>query len=120
MTAWTKVTKNSGKGAGRRPARTTPAVVRYKGGNAHLVLPAGYTDAKAADVFSDGNGKLGFTFSNDGDYSIHKPSKSATTSRLGIPTRFKDRIPLGTTDVVLTADGVVTVLDLSQFDGVAG
>jgi len=72
--------------------------------------------AKRADIFSDGNGRLAFSFATDGGYSVITPAKSSLCSHITIPAKFADRIPFGVTDVVLTRDGDLLVLDLAQLD----
>lgn len=113
MTAWTKIKKYDGRTSFGRAKRTSPAVVRGSKGNASLVLPEGMVDATRADIFSDGNGRLGFTFGHEGAYAARRANQSSRALRVSIPVKFAERIPMGTTDVVLTNDGPVTVLDLS-------
>lgn len=117
---WTKITKFEGRGGiVGREKRTTPAVTRNKSGGAALVLPEGSTSAKSADIFSDGNGKLGFVFSDSGEYAVSRTNKTSLCMNVRIPAKWEKHIPFGTTDASLGTEAGMTILDLSQFQQVA-
>lgn len=117
---WKKITKQVGrKNIGGSELRKTPATFRPKKGGAHLVLPAGATDAIAADVFSDGNGKLAYVFADKGEYKLRKAGPKSKARIVTIPNSFAKRIPYGTTDVTLYTEAGMTILDLSQFEKAA-
>lgn len=114
---WKKLTKGSGLNRAGKEARKTPAVSRSRSGAkiASLILPSGFVTAARADIYSDGNGKIAYAFSERGEYSVYTPTAKAKTLRVSIPKSVAGHIPYGTTDAVLTADGDMWVLDVSQF-----
>jgi hypothetical protein len=111
---WTKLSKETSL-SGREP-RTKPAVSRTRTGGkaATLILPKSYVNGPRANVYSDGNGKLAFALGEKGEFAVWTNGGKTSTSKVTIPTRFADRIPYGVTDVSLTIDGDMLVLDLSQ------
>lgn len=114
MTTWTKIEKNR---PSVRKERTLPAVTRSRTGarSATIVLPKSHAlNANAADVYSDGNGKLAFAPRVGGKFKVQS-YKGNALQRVSIPIQFAPRIPFGTTDAALTADGDMIVLDLDQF-----
>ena len=116
---WTKITKSSNRRSFGRAAREVPAVMRARTGakRACLVMPSHLVSAARANIYSDGNGKLAYSFDDRGEYNVHLSSRNSKSFRLSVPYNLYDRIPYGTTDAVLTRDGDMWVLDLSQFDG---
>lgn len=108
---WTKITKR----AKLKPARTQPAVGRTSNGRGGLlILPRDYVTGKRATFYSDGNGKLAVQMADEGDYMVFSGGKGSLQMRVTIPAEYRDRIPFGTTDVTLTRDGDMWVLDLNS------
>lgn len=117
MPNWTKV---KSAGSGRRATRKTPAVARNRTGSqtASIILPKDMGDnGDRASFYSDGNGKLAVAFGDSGDFSVMR-NKSGT-ARITIPRQYAHKIPFGTTDVFLSADGDMLVLDLSAIGAAA-
>ncbi len=116
---WTKITKSSNRRRFVRAGREVPAVMRNRTGtkSACLVMPPHLVSAAQVNIYSDGNGKLAYSFDDRGEYKVRLLSSASKSVRLSVPYNLSDRIPYGTTDAVLTRDGDMWVLDLSQFDG---
>lgn len=115
---WTKITNSRGMGIARA-SRDVPAVMRGRTGAkaAYLVMPSHLVSAARANIYSDGNGKLAYSFDDRGEYKVNLFSRNSKSVKLSVPYNLSDRIPYGTTDAVLTRDSDMWVLDLSQFDG---
>lgn len=112
---WSKIEKPKTFN-GMRPLRESPAVYRgAKSGAAFLVVPQGVTDAKSADIYTDGNGKLAFKLGDKGAYTVNRVSKASKATRITIPKQYAGRVPYGTTACTLSQDGGMLVLDLNQF-----
>lgn len=111
---WTKVKKHK---SAKREKRVVPAVSRIRSGNrqASLILPQGMATAAAADIYSDGNGKLAFAFSDKGAYKVFRRNRTSVSDAICIPLQFADLFPFGTNDAALTPDGDMLVLDSAQF-----
>lgn len=114
---WTKVKKNAGNpgnpGGGAKSGFRVHRQRTHQRG-AILLVPEGKTTGMRATVYSDGNGKLAFSFGDQGDFAVFRPSKSAKSHAVTIPATHNSRIPFGTTDVTLTQDGDMWVLDLNS------
>ena len=97
------------------PRRATPAVNRARTGDqaASLILPGDMVHADHATIYCDGNGKLAFAIGDRGEYKV-KARGTSRTRCVTIPNTYADRIPYGTTDVSLSRDGDMLVLDLNQ------
>lgn len=108
---WTRVT--SLKVAKGREKRASFGVTRGRTGfqAAQLIIPDGATPAPRATVYSDGNGKIAFSFGEKGDFKL----SGKTTKRVAIPRQLAHLIPFGTHDAVLSNDGGMLVLDTKQF-----
>jgi len=108
---WTKVKR----GYEPRKRRTTPAIHRTRSGvrQARLVLPAEYVTAGRADIYSDGNGKLGFRLHDAGEFALTTANKTSQMRVVSLPVALSEGLPYGTTDVTLTYDGDMLVLDKS-------
>lgn len=109
---WTRITSNKGKPVGRAK-RTAFGVARGRTGfqSAKLIIPEGATAAPRASVYSDGNGKIAFSFGDKGDLKV----SGQTTRSVSIPKQLAHMIPFGTRDVSLTEDGGMLILDTKQF-----
>ena len=118
---WKKLTKSDGRKCVARAAREVPAVSRPRTGHksAALIMPAGFVTAKRADIYSDGNGKTAYAFNDGGEYAVYATTRGSKCVKVVIHSSLTDRIPYGTTDAVLTRDGDMWVLDVSQFDSLA-
>lgn len=118
---WKKLSKNDARKTGMKSAREVPAVSRLRTGyrSAMLIMPAGFVTAKRADIYSDGNGKTAYAFNDGGEYAVYAPTRGSNCVKVVIHPSLTDRIPYGTTDAVLTRDGDMWVLDVSQF-GLSG
>lgn len=93
--------------------RLVPAVRRRSTGpDALLVLPREMVTGPRADVFSDGD-RLGFKLGTEGDYPVQHHSPKAATRVLRIPGKFAARLPVGTTDIAMTHEDGMLVLDLA-------
>ena len=112
---WTKINKrdNVTGNIGRGP-RTTYAVRRNKKAQPFFIIPKDARPGQRADIFSDGNGKLAYVFSSQGDYKVMQPRKGGAYYSVTIPTQYSHLIPEGTTDVSVYTESGMTVLDLSQ------
>lgn len=113
---WTKIKKYEDRQLAGKAARTTPAVQRPRSGSgtASLILPQQYVTGDKATFYSDGNGKLAVHIDARGDYSLHTANAGSKTLKVTIPSRYRERIPYGTTDVDLSMDGDMWVLDLNS------
>lgn len=100
--------------APKKPARRMQPAIRRRstGPDALLVLPQEVITGPRADVFSDGD-RLGFRLGQDGDYPVQTPNAPAATRVLRIPGKFATRVPVGTTDISLTQEDGMLVLDLA-------
>lgn len=100
--------------APKKPARRTLPAVRRRstGRDALLVLPCEMITGPRADVFSDGD-RLGFRLGAEGDYPVQTPNPRAATRALRIPGKFAARLPVGTTDIAVTHEDGMIVLDLA-------
>lgn len=100
--------------APKKPARRTQPAIRRRstGPDALLVLPQEMITGPRADVFSDGD-RIGFRLGAEGDYPVQTPSRKAATRVLRIPGKFAARVPVGTTDIAVTHEDGMLVLDLS-------
>jgi hypothetical protein len=109
---WTRVTSLKSVN-GRRPKRDGYGVRRARTSTqtAHLIIPEGATTASHATVYSDGNGKIAFSFGDKGDFRMG----GKTTRHVTIPKQLSHMIPFGTRDVALIADGGMLILDTKQF-----
>ena len=109
---WTKVTPKRAVGA---PARTVPAVQRpiNDNGVASAIFPDGWAHGPRCDVYSDGNGRLAFKFGERGEYKVGTSGPKSRAKLVTIPSQFRARIPYGTTDVMMTSEGGMYVLDLN-------
>lgn len=83
--------------------------------NCFLLIPAtdGFKAGGAVEYFAT-DGKIGFAPSGEG-YSLCKYSKNSTSLRVCIPTSVQKPFPIGTTDIEVTRDGDMYVIDLAQF-----
>ena len=103
-----------------RDARSTFAVTRPPSGhrNAALLVPAVHAVSPRADIFSDGNGRLAFSFTPHGTYAVSGAGTSpGGARRITIPADYAERVPYGTTEAQIVEDGGMLVLDLRQFKG---
>ena len=96
-----------------KPKRSKPAVHRNQRGYTRIFWPAGMATAKRVRVASDGNGRLAFTFTANGEYAVWSAA-GAVSMVSSIPPEFRHRIPVGTTDVNMTREGDAWVLDLNE------
>lgn len=98
-----------------REARTSFAVARGRSGHqaATLIVPGDMVSAERANIYSDGNGKLAFHMCEGGAFKVSMTSPAAKTRKIAIPADKASRIPFGTTDVQMTRDGDMWVLDLN-------
>jgi len=112
MAKWTKVENKRGI---RKRATPATSKLRSRPNVAVLILPHHMATGSRADIYSDGNGSLAFSFGETGKYAVSSLSGRAATRRISIPTKYSADIPIGTTDAVLTSDGDMLVLDMSQF-----
>lgn len=113
---WTKVTRKYGPGP-VTPTRAVPAVRRSPSNpnDATLVFPEGWVTSEKCDIYSDGSGRLAYRPCKAGAYKVRKNYKAGSrASFVTIPSEFIDRIPYGTTDVTLTSEGGMFVLDLNS------
>jgi hypothetical protein len=113
-TGWTKI-KSDARGKAGRLGRTQPAIQRHPSGNkqARLILPCGMMEKGRANIYSDGNGKLAFSASIDGEYAVRQNSKGSKSLQISIPQCISAGIPFGTHNVDLGRDGDMLVLDLA-------
>lgn len=112
MTTWTKVNRRTNF-KGRDPRKTFG--VSNMNGNLRFLVPEGQTHANAANIFTDGNGRIAYQFSDDGTYKAYKAKNGQRQKTFTIPSEYADRIPAGTRDAKVERDGEMFVLDLSQF-----
>lgn len=113
MTKWTKITSTFGV-----PKKKNPSVMRHRSGakQAFLTIPKDFTDADRVNIYSDGNGKLAFDFTNEGERSIFRVGGKSHRCRVFIPSSHSGLIPYGTTDAVLTEENGLHILDTAQFN----
>lgn len=109
---WKEVTPNRGHA---REKRSVPAVTRVSTNPsvAYVSLPQGMTGDGRATIYTDGD-RLAYKIGARGTYKVYRAS-SNSCHRVAVPSQYADRIPFGTTDAVLTSEGGMYVLDLSQF-----
>jgi len=112
MAKWTKVENKRGI---RKRATPATSKLRSRPNVAALILPHHMATVSRADIYSDGNGSLAFSLGETGEYAAVKASNDARAVRISIPAKYSASIPFGMNDVVLTSDGDMLVLDLSQF-----
>jgi hypothetical protein len=87
--------------------------MKTKTGATQLSLPEALVPHMAVDVFCDEAGRIGFKFHNRGKRKVWRPSRWTKQLRCSLPRSFAGTIPLGTTDVELTDEDGMLVLDLS-------
>lgn len=80
---------------------------------ARINFPAEWFPADRCDVMEDGNGRLAFAPSTHGTYAVYPLGKASKQRAVTIPGPFKAAIPFGTTDVELSKDGEMYILDLN-------
>lgn len=115
---WVRV--NAYEANGRPPVYYGPTVARAPSNPivADLILPkATVRTARAADVFDDGAGRIGFRFVDRGDRKVKLYGNHRVM--IGIPRRYVDLIPMGRTACTVTEESGLLVLDLNQFEVVA-
>ena len=103
-------------GSNGRLVRTVPAVFRGRTGRkaAVLVLPDQMATAERCDIYENGHRFLAFQQHDDGFFSVISASSGGKVKHVTVPAKYAHRIPYGTTDVTLTRDGDMLVLDLDQ------
>lgn len=111
---WTRVEKTHFGGA----ARTKPAI-RNNGSTCVAIFPLSMCEADRVDIFHDGS-KIGFDFNHSGDFSLSSAGNSNTTKQVVIPASIRTSVqflsvPTGTSDVEVTREGPLLVIDLTQF-----
>jgi hypothetical protein len=110
MMPWEKIRPTRGK-----PGRTTFAVHR-SGKHAWMHVPGNARPAgMRVDVFADG-GRLAWAFREHGEFKVNLVG---ATARVFIPSAFAACIPPGTTEVSVTTEDGMLVLDLAQFTAAA-
>lgn len=108
---WTKIEFR----AVGKPRRTRFGVSKTKNGVCFVLLPAssGFQRGDRVEYFS-AEGKIGFQRAKSG-FAVFLNGKSTTTYRVAMPSETRDFFPTGTTDIEVTRDGDMYVIDLSQF-----
>lgn len=98
----------------KKPARRTQPAIRRRstGPDALLVLPHEMITGPRADVFSDGD-RLGFKLGETGDYPVQTNNPRAATRALRIPGKFAALVPVGTTEIALSHEDGMLVLNLA-------
>ena len=107
MNSWKKITP--AKIGGSQPAETyrvkrnlsTPET-------AHFALPAQAKALGRCSIYQNGS-RLGFRFAKEGEY---KATLNGKTTLVRIPAQFVAGIPFGTTEVSVSLDGGMFVIDL--------
>ena len=107
MSSWKKITP--AKIGGSRPAETyrvrrNPSVPK----TAYFALPAQAKAMGRCSVYQNGS-RLGFRFAKEGEY---KAKLDGRTTLVCIPAQFVAGIPFGTTEVSVSLDGGMFVIDL--------
>ena len=113
---WTKVKKFTGRNNfSAKKARTKFGVARRRSGScsAFLIVPHSENVSGAADVYSDGNGRLAFRFHDAGEYRVRKDTAGGKAMSVIIPSTHSHNIPFGTRDVEVERDGDMVVLNLA-------
>lgn len=108
MSDWSKVTRKPAVSP-RHERRNTPCVSRSpkRPGMAYMMLPRSMVPKDRVSIYADKRGRIGFEFSDGGEYTVRPTSATSFTMKITIPSALADRIPFGLHDVVLdrNADG---------------
>ena len=112
---WNKISPMRGLAGPAK--RTSFGVFRNKAGHqaAALIIPETAATAPRASIYSDGNGKIAFSFGEKGDLKV---CGTKGARRVSIPKQLSHLIPFGTRDADLTDEGGMLVLDTKQFKAV--
>ena len=81
--------------------------------SAKLVVPRNLADGRAAHIYDDGSGRIGFRFQDFGKYKVALYGKRLRT--VTIPRRYVDAMPVGRTACKVYEEAGLLVLDMNQF-----
>ena len=99
---------------GRPATDLTPILRRYKStpASALLRLSVKMLPTRRVDFFENGATRIGIVASDDGEYAVSVQGKRGRVVRL--PSRFAEMVPFGVTEISVTQELGMLVIDLSQ------
>lgn len=106
---WNKL-ENSGRGA---PQITKPRLSISKTSASIRVPESVHGGAERASVYSDGNGKIAFSFGADGEFTAFKVNKTGSVRGVAIAKRLAGGIPNGTHELPERFEDGMLVVDLA-------
>ena len=113
---WKKITRK--RGGSMKASRKVFGVSRgvKTPRTARLLVPGSYQGLSGrVSIYSDGNGKIAFLDTPNGEYKVTASTKAAKHRQVNIPAEFVPMIPYGTTDIDVTEEGGMIVVDTAQF-----
>lgn len=101
---WSKVEKTQNDHNARK-VRQRPSVSRSpdRPKQAYVLIPMGLVTASRASVYTNGK-SIAIEFSEDGEFSVRRVTKSSGSMRVTVPVVLADMIPLGITEPAWEVD----------------